>query len=154
VALQPDGADLADRNRHPQLGEKTIPASITKEQVRNSPPYDVQQPLTTQSETEYLGYYNYPPYWGGSSLWGHDIYPSRFTTGSGGFNAPPFVLRPPPPQPEEAEPALHTQHALRSGKEMVGSLVAGSDGDIGVVKDLLIDEKSWAIRYLVVKTGS
>ena len=138
----------------PNWGEKTIPASITKEQVRNSPPYDVQEPLTTQSETEYLGYYNYPYYWGGPSLWGHDIYPSRFTTGSGGFNAPPFVLRPPPPQPEEAETELHTQHALRSGKGMIGSLVAGSDGDIGVVKDLLVDEKSWAIRYMVVKTGS
>ncbi len=137
----------------PNWGEKTIPVSITKEQVRNSPAYDEQQPVTKHNEVEYLGYYNYPYYWGGPSLWGNDIYPSRFTTGSGGFNAPPFELRPPPPQPEDVEAETHSQHGLHSGKKLIGSRVVGSDGDIGLVKDLLIDERSWAVRYLVVKTG-
>ncbi len=137
----------------PNWGEKTIPVSITKEQVRNSPAYDVQKPVTKRNEVEYLGYYNYPYYWGGPSLWGNDIYPGRFTTGSGGFNAPPFVLRPPPPQPEDTEADPHTVHALRSGKGLIGTRVVGSDGDIGLIKDLLIDEQSWAIRYLVVKTS-
>jgi len=138
----------------PNWGEKTIPVSITKEQVRNSPAYDERKPVTRHNEMEHLGYYNYSHYWGGPSLWGHDIYPNRFTTGSGGFNALPSELRPPPPQPEDVEPEPHAQHGLHSGKGVVGSRIVGSDGDIGLVKDLLIDERSWAVRYLVVKTGS
>jgi len=78
----------------------------------------------------------------------------RSYVGSGGFNAPPFVLRPPERDLEEAEAELHTLHELRSGRGLIGSRVVGSDADIGMVKDLLIDESSWAIRYLAVDTGN
>ena len=141
----------------PNWGEKTIPVSITKEQVKSSPAYDERKPVTKQAEMEYLGYYNYPFYWGGPSLWGHDIYPSRFTTGSGGFNASPFLLRPPQAPIENVEDEPHApdaSHAIRSGKGLIGNLIVGSDGDIGKVKDLLIDDQSWAIRYIVVETGA
>jgi len=32
--------------------------------------------------------------------------------------------------------------------------VHATDGDVGRVKGLLVDEKTWAIRYLVVSTGN
>jgi len=137
----------------PNWGEKSIPVSITTEQVKDSPAYDEQKPVTKKNEIEFLGFYNYPYYWGGPSLWGNDIYPSRFSTGSGGFNASPFVLRPREPETEEADVELHTLHQLRSGRALIGSSIVGSDGDIGLVKDLLIDERNWAIRYLAIDTG-
>lgn len=138
----------------PNWGEKSIPVSITKEQLANSPAYDEQKPLTKDNEVAYLGFYNYPYYWGGPSLWGNDIYPSRFGTGSGGFNTPPFVLRPPERNPAEMETEQHTLHQLRSARALTGSRVVGGDGDIGLVRDLLIDERSWAIRYLIIDTGN
>jgi len=39
-------------------------------------------------------------------------------------------------------------------KQLCGDKLAASDGHIGHVKDLYFDDKSWAVRYLVVDTGS
>ncbi len=141
---------------HPNWGDKTIPVLITKDQVLNSPAFDHQQPISRQHEVEYLGYYSYPYYWGGSGLWGGETYPDRFTAGAGCFGNTPFILKPPRNESsdsdEETEP--HLQHDLRSGMKLKGSRVIAADGDIGQVTDMLIDEETWAIRYLVVETAN
>jgi hypothetical protein len=41
---------------------------------------------------------------------------------------------------------------LRSSNAVVGYQVHATDGDIGHVDDLLIDDQTWAIRYLIVDT--
>ena len=158
------GASLASRKvlispmgvGHLNWGDRTIPVSITKEQVLNSPAFDHQQPISQEHEVEYLGYYNYPYYWGGSGLWGEEIYPDRFTAGAGCFENTPFILklsRNESSDPyEKAEP--HPQHRLRSAITLKGSRVIAADGDIGHVSDMLIDEETWAIRYLVIETAS
>jgi len=43
---------------------------------------------------------------------------------------------------------------LRSLRELDRYSVRASDGDVGSVADLLFDDDRWAIRYLVVETGS
>ncbi|MDB6112945.1 MAG: hypothetical protein JWR69_4695 [Pedosphaera sp.] len=43
---------------------------------------------------------------------------------------------------------------LRSIKQLYGNKIAASDGDIGHVKDFYFDDQNWAIRYLVMDTGS
>ena len=57
-----------------------LPVSITKDQVKNSPDIDTQKPVSRQHETEHLGYYGYPFYWGGARLWGMGAYPGSLTT--------------------------------------------------------------------------
>lgn len=42
---------------------------------------------------------------------------------------------------------------LRSSKELIGYRLAAKDGPVGKVKDLLIDEPHWAVRWLVADTG-
>ncbi len=42
---------------------------------------------------------------------------------------------------------------LRSLKELEGYTVNASDGDIGCVKNFLLDDEHWVVRYLVVDTG-
>ncbi|MEO7412116.1 MAG: PRC-barrel domain-containing protein [Opitutaceae bacterium] len=39
-------------------------------------------------------------------------------------------------------------------KKLYGAKLGATDGEIGHVKDFYFDDKSWAIRYLVVDTGS
>lgn len=39
-------------------------------------------------------------------------------------------------------------------KDLYGSKLAASDGDIGHIKDFYFDDKTWVIRYLVADTGS
>ncbi|MEO7597755.1 MAG: PRC-barrel domain-containing protein, partial [Opitutus sp.] len=43
---------------------------------------------------------------------------------------------------------------LQNIKQLYGAKLGATDGEIGHVKDLYFDDKSWAIRYLVVDTGS
>lgn len=43
---------------------------------------------------------------------------------------------------------------LRSGEAVVGHHLQATDGDIGQVEGLLIDDETWAIRYLVVDTSN
>lgn len=42
---------------------------------------------------------------------------------------------------------------LRSGNDLKGLAIRASDGEIGEVSDFLMDDETWAIRYLVVDTG-
>jgi sporulation protein YlmC with PRC-barrel domain len=43
---------------------------------------------------------------------------------------------------------------LRSCKDLVGHHIAASDGEIGHVQDVLVDDHTWAIRYLIVNTSN
>lgn len=43
---------------------------------------------------------------------------------------------------------------LRDASTLSGSAVSATDGEIGHVKDSYFDDQAWAIRYLVVDTGT
>lgn len=43
---------------------------------------------------------------------------------------------------------------LQSIKQLYGNKLGASDGEIGHVKDLYFDDRSWAVRYVVADTGS
>jgi PRC-barrel domain len=50
-------------------------ASVTKQQIKDSPGWDTEKPVSRQYERLYANYYKYPYYWGGPYLWGHAPYP-------------------------------------------------------------------------------
>lgn len=142
---------------HPNWTEKVLPVSITKEQVKNSPDIDTDNPVSRQHEIRYFGYYGYPRYWGGAGLWGEGGYPNMMMRGNAGFVSSPHVV-----QSEEetahaiAQAAGHQDDSpqMRSCKAVVSYHIQASDGDIGHVHGLLVDEETWAIRYLVVNTSN
>ena len=43
---------------------------------------------------------------------------------------------------------------LRIVKELYGTKLGASDGEIGHVKDFYFDDQNWAVRYVVADTGS
>jgi len=43
---------------------------------------------------------------------------------------------------------------LQSIKQLYGSKLGASDGEIGRVKDFYFDDENWAVRYVVADTGS
>jgi uncharacterized protein YrrD len=142
---------------HPDWTDRVLPVSITKEQVKNSPDIDTQKPVSRQHEIRYLGYYGYPYYWEGAGLWGDGLDPSMMMTGFGGFPSRPHPIR----SEEEmayarAEAARHQDDDphLRSCKAVMGYHVQATDGDIGHVEDLLVDEETWAVRYIIVNTSN
>jgi hypothetical protein len=142
---------------HADWVKKVLPVSITKEQVRNSPPLDTDKPVSRQHEMRYLGYFGYPSYWGGADLWGGDAYPGMMLTGYGGFPASPYVADPKAQEAyARADGARHRDDDLhlRSCKAIMDYHIEASDGDIGHVQGLLVDEQTWAIRYMIVNTSN
>ncbi len=135
--------------------ERKLSSSITRDQVRNSPGIDTEKPVSRQHEIDYLGYYAYPLYWGGSGLWGNSTHPNMMM--------PDFVSTPSVVTPQMDDilgagaPAIR-HHAddshLRSCNTMSSYHVHATDGEIGHVQGLLVDDATWAIRYIVVNTSN
>jgi hypothetical protein len=133
---------------------KILPVSITREQVKNSPDIDTDKPVSRQHEIGYYGYYGYPYYWGGTGLWGGANYPGTLLTGVGydGFNGEYRNRRVNAALPDgEHRP---TDQHLRSCNAVSTYRVHASDGDLGHVKGLLVDERTWSIRYMIVDTSN
>jgi sporulation protein YlmC with PRC-barrel domain len=139
---------------HTDWAAEGLSVSLTKEQIKNSPGIDTDKPVSRQHESEYFNYYGYPYYWHGPALGGAGAYPTAVprtmgypdrvdvTTGYAGSASAPKAA----PQEEEGDPHL------RSTREVIGYYIEATDGEIGHVEDFIIDDKSWAIRYIVVDT--
>ncbi len=142
---------------HPDWAKRELPVAITKEQVKDSPDIDTDQPVSRQHEMRYLGYYGYPAYWGGAGLWGGDAYPGLMMTGYDNFPVPQYVADPNAQDAYvRADEARHRDDDLhlRSCQAVMAYHIHASDGDIGHVQDLLVDEHTWAIRYMIVNTSN
>jgi hypothetical protein len=142
----------------PNWSEKTLPVSITRGQVENSPDIDTEKPVSRQHESQYLGYYGYPSYWGGYGLWGDGGYPGMMMPGYSGYGTPAITL---PQQAEmngarseEVKRHQNDDSHLRSCKAVTGYHIHASDGEIGHVTSMLVDDETWAIRYLIVDTSN
>jgi sporulation protein YlmC with PRC-barrel domain len=142
---------------HPDWPGKVLPVSITKEQVKNSPDIDTDKPVSRRHEMRYLGYYGYPNYWGGVGPWGNGLTPSMMLmNGSyGGLHAEQSGV-----QSNGANAGFEATREqdgdphLRSCKAVLNYHIEASDGGIGHVDNLLIDEETWAIRYMIVDTSN
>jgi len=136
---------------------KLLPVSLTCEQVKNSPDIDTDKPVSRQNEMAYMGYYGYPYYWGGTGLWGGGAYPGMLMSSYSGFDAErPVVQLEVQEAYAQAEAARHQDDDihLRSCKAVKGYHIHASDGDIGHVQGFLVDEETWAIRYIIVDTSN
>jgi len=136
---------------HPDWNGRVLPVSITKEQVKRSPDIDTEKPVSRQHEMQYLGFYGYPYYWGGAGLWGNGFSPSMMLTQgyAGQERASPKGRA----GGEAGRDGQGDPH-LRSCKAVMGYHIEASDGEIGHVENVLIDEETWAIRYLIADTSN
>src|ERR1019366_7355911 len=115
------------------------------------------KPVSRQNEVHYLGYYGYPYYWGGAGLWGEEAYPGLMIAGYGGLNPVPDARQ--REAQEMAARAAEARHAnddthLRSCEAVTGYHIQATDGEIGHVQGLLVDEETWAVRYVIVDTSN
>lgn len=119
-----------------ESAERHITVNLTKKQIEESPPLNSDKPVSQQFEEEYYGYYEWPMYWAGPFMWG----------------AYPYIVR----DGNRFEEAIPEEKAwdphLRSTQEVGGYHLQAADGEIGHVEDFIIDDSTWAIRYLVINT--
>ncbi len=141
---------------HPDWSQHLLPVSLTKEQVKNSPSIDTDKPVSRQYEIDYSGYYGYPHYWGGYGIWGDDMVPYGMLAEYPESTSMRAQREAAEKEFASIQRARHRNDDpnLRSCKEVIGYHIHASDGDIGHVEGLLIDEKTWSIRYMVVNTSN
>jgi uncharacterized protein YrrD len=130
VLISPHAMVVVDKDK------QCIEINLTKKQIEESPPLDSDEPVSRQFEDAYYGFYGWPMYWGGPHMWG----------------AYPFIMR----NPEKSKKSTHGEKAwdpyLRSTNNVTNNHIQASDGEIGHVEDFIIDDETWAIRYLVIDT--
>jgi uncharacterized protein YrrD len=124
--------------------ERTVRVGLTRQQVEDSPDIDTVKPVSRQFEKELLTYYGYPEYWGGPLLWGAISLPDA--------RLPLVMPDGPPPTSEDIATVPEKARHLQSMGEVTGYYLRTTDGEIGHVADFLLEQDSWAIRYLVIDT--
>lgn len=117
--------------------EQVLPVDLTMKQIEESPSLASDEPVSRQYEAQYYGYYDWPVYWDGPFMWG----------------ATPLMMH---NREVLMQAAARREDAwdphLRSTNDVTGRDIQAQDGEIGHVDDFIIDDETWAIRYLVVDT--
>jgi hypothetical protein len=121
-----------------------FPVRLTKAQVENSPDIDTDKPVSRQQESTLHAYYRWPMYWAHSH--------SPLISAGTPLVMPPEVLHPETAEEETSEEEDRGDAHLRSSREVMGYDIHARDGEIGHVEDLIVDDSTWDIRYLVVAT--
>jgi len=103
-------------------GEKRLTVSLTREEVKHSPPLDAAKPVSRLYEEE-----NEP------------------------FCDPLRRLAPDAVEAEAVVHLPEDPH-LRSSDELVGYRIHADDGEFGHVLDLIVDDQDWIVRYLEADT--
>jgi len=141
-----------------QWAQKLLHASITQEQVKNSPDIDIDRPVSRQHEVQYLKYYRYPSYWGNANLWGVGPNPSAALMPMGmeyDWSAEPYSRGQTQQNKSDGAGRHHNDDPhLRSCNAVMKYHIQASDGEIGHVRGLLFDDETWAVRYLIVDTSN
>jgi hypothetical protein len=129
---------------------RSLEVSLTRDQIRHAPAVGTVESISRRWERGYAGHFGWPYYWGGAGTWGADWYPNAL------FIPPPDVLAPGAAglvhsgsdQPADAE-----EYHIRSTDEVTGYAVH-ADGDFGRVEDFILDDETWAVRYLSIDSGT
>jgi hypothetical protein len=114
----------------PDRANRSCHVHLTKEQVRNSPDVDAEKSVSRQQEIAMRDYFGPLASWVDSEF---------------GISSMPTGMKYPLHTPE----VLH----LRSTSHMLGYYVWATDGDFGILEGFIMDEASWHLGYLNVKSG-
>jgi hypothetical protein len=115
-----------------------ITVDLTKKQIEESPSLDSDKPVSRQFEESYYNYYGWPMYWGGPFMWGS--YPN--------------LIRERADWRESNQGAKAWDPHLRSTTDVTNHHIQAIDGEIGHVEDFILDDETWAIRYMLVNTNN
>lgn len=116
--------------------DQNIAINLTRQQIEDSPALDTDKPVSHQFEEAFHEYYGLSLYWKGPYRWGFD----------------PYILNNENESGESAAVEGTWDRHLFSTDDVIGHQVQASDHDIGHIEDFIVDDKTWAIRYLVINT--
>lgn len=117
---------------------------LTMRQVKDSPDIDTDRSVSRRMEASVYDYYGWRPYWGSG------LYMGSYGTMGNAIALAPGTTRQ-EAQDERFQRDDEDPH-LRSCNSVTGYHVRARDGEIGHVKDFLLEDADWTIHYVVVDT--
>lgn len=111
-----------------QLVDKEFYLNISNNELENCPKPEDNLPISQKYEEELFKYYQLDYYWTFSGAIPRNV-----------------------PEPEIDEHSLGT--TLRSFKEVKGYAIHTLDGNFGKLNDLIADDNSWEINYVIIDTS-
>jgi len=140
VLIAPDGID-AEKAKDLTPGKpEPIPTTLGRKKVKESPPYESDQPVSDEHQARLAAHYDWPQ-----------------TVGTGGFAAPSLLASetiagrvqsaPDPGEVEEKD-----TDNLRSAREILGyKLISRENTNVGEVSDVVLNRSLSALPYLRIK---
>jgi hypothetical protein len=126
--------------RKPDWQTRRFPVTMTRREIEDSPPLDTHAPVSRQYEIAYHRHFSFPFYWSGPELWD-------------GYADPGGVPHPAPGEPQAPAADLEIREGhLRSCAEVADYRIRATDGEHENLSDFIVDDRNWAIRFLVVDT--
>jgi hypothetical protein len=113
--------------------EQFIAVNLTQKQIEDIPTFEIGQTISPQFEDAHNTYYG---------------------NGPNISEADPNIARDPNMRLESVPSERMGERRLHNTSNVNGYEIEASDGEIGDVKDFIIEDQTWAIRYLIVDTGS
>ncbi len=132
----------------PDYNLESVAVRLTRQQIKDSPDILSDAPVSRQMETSLYGHYGWDPMWGGGNYLG------GYASGMGGafdprpyrFDAALMEADRPESSADDGDPHL------RSVTEVMGYHIQATDGPIGHIENILVDDASWGIRYIIIDT--
>ena len=131
VLISPYALGFVDKDK------QYITIELTQKQIEASPSLDSDKPVSRQFEETYHNYYGLPIYWSESYMLREIV---KIEDDNKGKRKPSGVQK-----------ALDPH--LRSTHDACGRNLQATDGEIGHIEDFIIDDETWAIRYVIIDTG-
>jgi uncharacterized protein YrrD len=119
---------------------------LTKGEIKASPDIDTDAPVSRRMESELYAFYGWNPYWNTYAFMGDYGFGDP-------LSAPLAHSRPPGDEDALVAGTTEGDVHLRSLHEMTGYHIVARDGSVGHVRDALINNDDWTVRFLVVETG-
>jgi uncharacterized protein YrrD len=141
VLIHPSAIENVDH------GAGSLKLHLTRQEIQDSPGIAMDQPMSRQKEVLLYDYYGLDPLWG-MGLYDMDVL--------GGYIGPPRYFGPKDmnramamaERLEDDDTDLHSLAVLK------GTHVHATDGNIGHVENIIIDDGSWDMRYLIINTSN
>jgi sporulation protein YlmC with PRC-barrel domain len=126
--------------KEPDWDNKFIPLDITTQIIDKSPSPEDKPTVSREYEKELMSYYGYSAYWSTGQI--APVNPGMY------YPARPLEV----PSKKPDEKTLDT--SLRSFNEVSGYHILATDGHLGHVEDVIVDDTDWQMVYLIIDTSN
>ena len=130
----------------PDWKTHTIFLDVSKEKIETCPSVLEDEPVSREHERKISRHYAFPYYWAGTGLWGPTAYPDATVPVHTDSEVEKLF------ELDKESVEDKNENHLRSLKEVTGYDIKAKDGNIGHVEDFIMDDETWALRYVIVDT--